>query len=105
MKPVLDKFEEIGVSAVAIELLDGRIVAGKTASLLGANSAILLNALKTLGNINGGVPLISPNITEPIQRLKANPLGNHNLGLHTNEILIALSTSIIINPASHLASQ
>ena len=42
-----------------------------------------------------GVPkeikLISPEILEPIQKLKINHLGNHNPRLHTNEVLIALS--------------
>ena len=49
VKPALDKSEENRAPAVAIELPDGRIVTGKTTSLLGASSAALLNALKALG--------------------------------------------------------
>ena len=74
VKPALDKSEETEAPAVAIELPDGRIVTGKTTSLLGASSAALLNALKALGNINDEIPLISPNIIEPIQKLKVNSL-------------------------------
>ena len=97
--------EETGGPAVAIELGDGRIVTGRTSELLGASSAALLNALKTLADINDSIPLISPNIIEPIQRLKVSTLGNRNPRLHTDEILIALSISATTNPLSHLAMQ
>ena len=43
--------EETGDPAVAIELPDGTIVTGKTSALLGASSAMLLNALKKLAGI------------------------------------------------------
>ena len=103
--PALQKAEETDAPAFAIELPDGSIVTGKTSSLLGACSAALLNALKALGNINDEIPLISPNIIEPIQKLKVNSLGNHNPRLHTNEVLIALAISATTNPVSHLAMQ
>ena len=41
--------------------------------------------------------LISPDIIEPIQHLKVEHLGNHNPRLHTDEILIALSSSVSEN--------
>mgnify|MGYP000585727569 CR=1 FL=1 len=37
--------------AAAIELPDGSIETGKTSNLLGASAALLLNAVKALGNI------------------------------------------------------
>lgn len=105
IQPALQRAEETDAPAVAIELPDGTIITGKTSSLLGASSAALLNALKKLGNINDDIPLISPNIIEPIQRLKVNSLGNHNPRLHTDEVLIALAISATTNPLSHLALQ
>lgn len=99
----LNKAEETQAPAMAIELPDGTLVTGKTTSLLGASSAALLNALKTLGGINDDIPLISPNIIGPIQQLKVNNLGNNNPRLHTDEVLIALSISATTNPVSHLA--
>lgn len=87
----IDKAEETGAPATALELADGRIVTGKTTNLLGASSALLLNALKVLGCIEDSIHLISPEIIEPIQHLKVDNLGNHNPRLHTDEILIALS--------------
>lgn len=95
--------EETGEPAAAIELPDGTIVTGKTSALLGASSAMLLNALKTLAGIGKGVKLISPTIIEPIQKLKVGHLGNHNPRLHTDEILIALSICAATDPQADLA--
>ncbi|MBR6918418.1 MAG: DUF1846 family protein, partial [Clostridia bacterium] len=87
----LSKAEETGEPAAAIELSDGTIVTGKTTKLLGASSAMLLNALKIIAGIDDDIHLISPEIIEPIQKLKIDNLGNHNPRLHTDEVLIALS--------------
>ena len=80
-----------GEPAAAIELPDGTIVTGRTSELLGASSAMLLNALKKLAGIDDEVDLISPEVIEPIMRLKVENLGGHNPRLHINEILIALT--------------
>ncbi len=87
----LKKADETNAPATAIELPDGRIITGKTSSLLGSASAMLLNALKVLSDIPDEVDLISPTIIEPMQKLKTEIMGNHNPRLHTDEILIALS--------------
>ena len=87
----LQKAESSGGPATALELPDGRIITGKTSSLLGASSSLLLNCLKELAGIPDEVNLISPTIIEPIQELKIKIMGNHNPRLHTDEILIALS--------------
>lgn len=103
VKAAVDKSEATDAPAMAIELPDGKIVTGKTTSLLGSASAAILNALKQLGNIDDQIPLISPNIIEPIQKLKVENLGNNNPRLHVDEILIALAISATTNPLSHLA--
>jgi len=87
----LEKAEETGMPAVALQLADGKIITGKTSSLLGASSSLLLNCLKVLAGIPDEIDLISPTIIEPIQQLKTDVMGNHNPRLHTDEILIALS--------------
>ncbi len=92
-----------GNPACAIELNDGTIITGKTSDLLGAASAMLLNALKYLAGINDKVLLLPPNLIEPIQELKTTHLGGHNPRLHTDEILIALSISAVTNPIARLA--
>ena len=85
------KAETEGEPAAAMELPDGRVITGKTSALLGASSALLLNALKSLAGIDDEVRLISPETIEPIQDLKIKHLGNKNPRLHTDEVLIALS--------------
>jgi len=91
VKAALDKAEITGAPAVAIELANGRIVTGKTSSLLGPAAAMLLNTLKILAGIPDNIDLISPSVIEPIQRLKTEIMGNHNPRLHTDEVLTALS--------------
>mgnify|MGYP001625290498 CR=1 FL=1 len=83
-----------GLPAAAIELPDGTIVTGKTGPLLGAASSTLLNALKKLAGIDQELELVSARAIEPIQTLKTNYLGSKNPRLHTDEILIALSSSV-----------
>ena len=90
--PVANQLAKVNASpAAALELPDGRIVTGKTSSLLGASAAVLLNAVKELGGIADEIHLISPTAIEPIQGLKTGYLGSKNPRLHTDEILIALS--------------
>ena len=92
-----------GKPAVAIELADGRIVTGKTSRLLGATSAALLNALKTLAEIDDRIDLISPEILEPITNLKVKTFGSKNPRLHPNELLIALSICAVTDPIAQKA--
>ncbi len=99
------KAEETEAPAVAIELNDGRIVTGKTSSLLGASSAALLNALKALAGIDKDKDIISKDILKPIQTLKTENLGNHNPRLHTDEVLIALAISAVTDEDSKRAME
>ena len=103
VKAAMEKAEKTEAPAAAIELSDGAIVTGKTSPLLGASSAMLLNALKRLAGIDDSVCLISPTVIEPIQRLKINHMGNHNPRLHTDEILIALAVSAAADDTAALA--
>ena len=101
----LERAAATGGPAVALQLEDGRIVTGKTTSLLGASAALLLNVLKELGGIQHDIHLISPIIIEPIQALKVKHMGNRNPRLHTDEILIALTICAATNPTAALALQ
>lgn len=103
VKACLDRLNENTGPTCSIELEDGRIITGGTSSLLGAASACILNSLKVLGKIDHDIFLISPNIIEPIQKLKTENLGNNNPRLHVDEVLIALSIAATTNPISHTA--
>jgi len=87
----LKREAETGAPAAAMELPDGTIITGKTSELLGAVSALLLNALKHFAGIDDKVLLMSPHVIEPIMDLKVNHLGNNNPRIHTDETLLALS--------------
>lgn len=86
-----------GHPALAIELPDGRVITGKTGELLGAAASAMLNALKALAGIDQEVDLVSAASIAPIQTLKTRYMGSRNPRLHTDEILIALSTSAAEN--------
>ena len=103
--PALTRAEQTGAPAAAMELPDGRIVTGRTSELLGASSALLLNALKTLAGIPDELHLIAPAVLDPIQHLKVDHLGNRNPRLHTDETLIALSISAATNPTAEMAME
>jgi uncharacterized protein (UPF0371 family) len=90
-----ERADKLGVPTAAIELSDGKIITSKTTDLLGASAALLLNALKYLGDIRDDLHLISPEAIEPIQKLKTQYLGGKNPRLHTDEVLIALSVSAV----------
>lgn len=103
VKAAIDCERRTGTPSAAIELPDGKIVTGKTSDLLGCCCSALLNALKTLANIDDGVKLVSPVAIEPIQRLKVAFLGGQNPRLHTDEVLIALSISAAKEPLAEKA--
>ncbi|MBQ7325454.1 MAG: DUF1846 domain-containing protein [Clostridia bacterium] len=94
----LQKAAETGAPAAGLVLPDGRVVTGKTSDLLGPSAALLLNALKTMANIDKEYDLISPQTLEPICRLKTENLKNRNPRLHSDEVLIALSISSATDP-------
>ena len=103
IKPCLEKAEKTKKPAAALELPDGKIITGKTTELLGATSAMVINALKYLADISDNIDLLKPNIIEPISKLKINDLGCQNPRLHVEEVLIALSISAVTNPLAELA--
>ncbi len=94
----LEKAEATGGPAGAMVLPDGRIVTGKTSSLLGPSAAMLLNAIKLLAGIDKDLDLLPSSIIAPISDMKIRHLGHHNPRLHSDEVLIALSISAVTNP-------
>ena len=89
------RHEETGGPAAAMQMPDGTILTGRTTSLLGASSALLLNALKYLGKIPEQVKLLSPVMIEASQNLMVDHLGEKNPLLHLNEILIILAIAAV----------
>ena len=98
VQAALDKAATTDAPAGAMLLPDGRMVTGKTSSLLGPSAAMLLNAVKLLAGIDDGLNLLPPSIIAPISDMKTKHLGHRNPRLHSDEVLIALSISAVTNP-------
>ena len=60
----LEKEEATGAPAAAMELPDGTILTGRTSALLGAVSALLLNALNYFAELDDSTLLMSPHVIE-----------------------------------------
>jgi len=97
------KAEATEAPAGAMVLPNGKVVTGKTSSLLGPCAALLLNALKSLAGIPKHQELISPQTLEPICQLKIEHQRNRNPRLHSDEVMIALSISSVTNPSAAAA--
>ncbi len=94
----LKRAEETGHPAGAMVLPDGTLMTGKTNSILGAASSLLLNALKHVAGVPEDEYVVSDEALEPISRLKTEHLHSSNPRLHSDETLIALSISSATNP-------
>ena len=70
-----------------------------------AAAALLLNALKALGNIDDQFELISKQVLEPVCHLKTTYLDHRNPRLHTDEVLMTLAISALTNPLADLAKR
>ncbi|MDO4400160.1 MAG: DUF1846 domain-containing protein [Coriobacteriia bacterium] len=95
-RAALLKEETTGAPAAAMVLPDGRVVTGKTSSLLGCASSLLMNALKTVAGVED-IDVISDDAIKPITRLKSAKLHSRNPRLHSDETLIALSATSATN--------
>lgn len=92
------KEETTGGPAGAMVLPDGTVVTGKTSTLLGAASSLLMNALKGVAGVDDDIDVISDEAITPICRLKTDQLHSRNPRLHSDETLIALSISSADDP-------
>ena len=90
-------------AVVGIELRNGTVITGKSSPLMHASAAMLMNTLKTLGNIDDSIPLISPSVIGPVRDMKTIYLGNKRPRLRADEILIALSVSAATSPIADMA--
>ncbi len=89
--PALSKKEACGgAPAAAIRLPDGRIITGKATRLLSACSGAVLNAIKVMADIPKEVLLMSPQVLEPVLKLKIDLLHSQSSVLKMDDVLTAL---------------
>ncbi|MBQ8292463.1 MAG: DUF1846 domain-containing protein [Bacilli bacterium] len=101
-RPIVDiamnKAEKEQRPVLAMKMPDGTVITGKQSSLLTATSAAILNSIKYLSGIKDKLKLISPNVFEPLQKLKREVLQSDNLRLNAQDLITALSISATTNP-------
>ena len=104
-----DKGEGETYCGAAIELADGQVVTGKNSSLLHAEAAVILNAIKVLAGIPDKTYLLSPKVISGVNKIKQEILKEKSESLNLSETLIALSmastTSPIVNRALKCLTQ
>ena len=84
----------------AIELPGGKIITGKNSSLLHAESAAILNAIKIMAKIPDEIHLLSSNVLENIVTFKKRVLDMKSKSLNVEECLISLAISSATNPTA-----
>lgn len=85
--------KKCGLPCVALELPNGDFVCGKNKAVVSASGAAILNALRTLADLDDDFDIISDNILLPILKLRKDVLNNKSQVLSLDDILIALSIS------------
>ena len=97
VEAALEKEKEKNAPAFAIELKDGTIITGKQSNLLTSTSAAILNSIKYLAGVKDQLKLLSPNIIEPICKLKEDIYKDDNTRLTAEDVLTALSINATTN--------
>lgn len=95
-----ERFENVVVSA--IELLDGKIITGRSSHQMVATAAMVLNALKHLAGIQDDMLIISPTIFESMANTKKQVF-HDNSRLNLEEVIMALTLTKLTNPFAELA--
>lgn len=94
----MEKAEKEKKNVLAMELPDGKLITGKESELLSAPSALFLNAIKELTNIQDDAYLLSPSVLQSIFKMKTETSYKQNYCLNLPEVLIVLSICSQTNP-------
>ena len=100
VEPALNKANEEGVPVIALQI-NKKIITGKQTDILTPASSVIINAIKYLSKIPDDIKLLSPNVLEPMLKLKKEM----NTGTHLTlpEVLTALSICSVTNPMTEKA--
>ncbi len=83
--------------AAAIQLNDGRFVTAHNSTFMHASSALILNSLKVLAEIDKSIELIPHQIVDSVTTMKRDVLKGRGISLNLDETLICLAMSAAIN--------
>ena len=96
VKPALEKKEKENGKPIIAMKIGNKIITGKQSDLMTAPGAAIINIIKYLSNIPDDIHLLSPNVLEPILKLKKQINSGNRLLL--SEVLTALSICSVTNP-------
>ena len=97
IEPALQKSEKDQKPVISIKLSKKKIITGKETDILSPACTVVLNAIKELSKIPDDINLISPNVLEPMLKLKQD-LDDDQKRLGLTEVLTALSITSTTNP-------
>ena len=91
------------IHAVAIELPSGEVVTGKQKDVFTASATALLNALKTLSNIQDNEDIIDEEVLQSIRSLRETISGLPGMTLDMEDALMALAVTSVRVPQARQA--
>lgn len=97
IEPALKKSKKEKKPVISLKLSKNKIITGKQTDILSPACSVVLNAIKELSKIPDDIDLLSPNILEPMLKLKQE-LNGTNTHLQLTEVLTALSICSTTNP-------
>ena len=100
IKPALEKSEKEHLPVISLKI-GKKIITGKQTDLLTPASSVVLNAIKVLSKIPDDIKLLSPNVLEPMLKLKSDM--NNGSRLTLPEVLTALSICSVTNSMTEKA--
>ena len=95
IKPALEKSKKEYLPVISLKI-GKKIITGKQTELLTPASSVVLNAIKEITKIPDKINLLSPNVLDPMLKLKGELSSGNRLTLP--EILTALSICSTTNP-------
>ena len=95
IKPALEKSKKESLPVISLKI-GKKIITGKQTELLTPASSVVLNAIKEITKIPDKINLLSPNVLDPMLKLKGELKNGNRLTLP--EILTALSICSTTNP-------
>ena len=100
IKPALDKKKKTKCHSIAMKV-NNKIITGRQTNILTPASSVVLNAIKYLSKIPDDIDLLSPNVIEPMLKMKKDLNGISRLSLP--EVLTALSICSVTNAMTEKA--
>ena len=91
------------IHVVAIELPSGEVVTGKQKDVFTASATALLNALKTLSNIQDNEDIIDEEVLQSIRSLRETISGLPGMALDMEDALMALAVTSVRVPQARQA--